>query len=165
MSNKDKTGKPPRIHTGSDATAPYPVSRMAPAFSLVDLAREISQADVTLASHANNKLKLIAKQIKQLQDEARQILDTTRRDQDLHRAECNFKRQPGQYYHLYKKPDGRLYFSMLSPGDWNDCPPHHFEGTYRLELDMSWTASDEAARDNHSEDFLQQFIENDLDRD
>ena len=43
-----------------------PVSRTAHAFELVNLAKEITQADTTLAAHASGKLRLIAKQIKAL---------------------------------------------------------------------------------------------------
>lgn len=35
----------PGIHQGADRSAPYPVSRLAPSFGLVELAREIEQAD------------------------------------------------------------------------------------------------------------------------
>ena len=105
-------------HQGADRSAPYPVSRMAPSFDLINLAEEICQADITLATHATGKLHLIAKQIKALQDEARQVLEQTQRDQLLHRAQCNFKRQPGKIYHLYQKLNGTSYFSMLAPVEW-----------------------------------------------
>ncbi len=37
---------------------------------------------------------------------------------------------------------------MLSPEEWGGSPPHAFEGSYRLEVDMTWTPADEAeARD------------------
>jgi hypothetical protein len=32
---------------------------------------------------------------------------------------------------------------MLSPEDWRGHPPHAFEGSYRLEPDMSWTHVDD----------------------
>ncbi len=135
----EKKRQAPEIHRGGDHTAPYPVSRLAPAFELVDLAKAIEAADTTLASHATGKLKLIAEQIRQLQEAARTILEETRRSQELHRAECRFQRQPGRIYHLYRKPDGRTYFSLLAPEEWGNAPPHDYAGSYRLEADMSWT--------------------------
>jgi hypothetical protein len=63
----------------------------------------------------------------------------------LHRAHCNFKKQPGQVYHLYLRAQGEPYFSLLSPADWHGSPPHRFEGSYRLGLDLRWTAVDEPA--------------------
>ncbi len=142
MSKARPGSKSPTIHQGPDHSAPYPVSRLAPGFELVDLAREIEAADATLASHATGKLKLIAEQIRQLQDAARAILQETRRSQELHRAACNFRRQPGRIYHLYRKPDGSTYFSMLAPEDWSGRPPHDFLGSWRLENDMSWSPAD-----------------------
>ena len=152
--NKDK-----QPHQGADHSAPYPVSRMAPAFELVNLAEEISQADTTLAAHASGKLRLIANQIKALQDEARQVLEQTQRDQLLHRAQCNFKRQPGKTYHLYQKPNGTSYFSMLAPEEWGGTPPHTFLGSYQLDLDMSWTPVEELAeKDNETEKIVRQLL-------
>jgi len=126
-------------HQGDARSAPYPVSRMAPATELVDLARTIAEADKTIQSHTNSKLDLIAKQIRSLQDEAHHILKQAQRDQQLHRAECQSQRLVGHIYYLYDKGNEKLYFSKLSPQDWKDNPPHEFKGAYRLEQDMSWT--------------------------
>jgi len=149
----------PKVHQGADNTAPYPVSRLAPAFELVDLAREISAADASLASHATGKLRVIAEQIQQLQDAARQILEETRRSQELHRADCNFRRQPGHVYHLYRKPDGSTYFSMLEPADWAGRPPHEFVGAFRLEADMSWTPMDETREVDSPDAAVRQLLD------
>jgi len=128
-------------HHGPDRLAPVPVSRLAPPINLVDLAREIEQADKMLNTRLSSKLKVIADQIKSLQREARCALEEARQDQKLHRIRCNFKRRPGQVYHLYQKNDGSLYFSMLSPEEWSGNPPHSFQGSFRLEADMSWTST------------------------
>ena len=159
MTQKEDTDNHKLKHQGADHSAPYPVSRMAPSFHLVNLAEEISQADVTLATHASGKLRLIANQIKALQDEARQILEKTQRDQLLHRAQCNFKRQAGKTYHLYQKPDGTSYFSMLAPAEWGHKPPHTFIGSYQLEMDMSWTAVEEIAnRNEETEEIVKRLL-------
>lgn len=120
----------------------YPVSRLAPPFELVNLAEEIARADDLLAMQTSGKLKLLAKQIRALQDEAISILEETRRNQELHRAECSFAKKAGQVYHLYRKRDGQLTFSMLSPTEWGERQPFAHEGSYRLESDMSWTLVD-----------------------
>ena len=122
-----------------DHASPYPVSRLAPAFGLVDLAREIDQADEMLANRAGTQLKLIADQVKVLQEQARAILQQTQRDQQLHRARCNFQKKPGQLYHLYHDSGGEPLLSMLSPEDWQGNPPNRFMGSFRLESDRSWT--------------------------
>lgn len=128
--------------------SPYPVSRLAPSFDLVDAAREIAEADRMLGAVVGNELELIVDQIRGLQERAREVLERARMDTELHRATCAFKKLPGQTYHLYERDEGTLYFSMLSPDDWGGTPPHRFRGSFRLEADMRWTpAEDTDARD------------------
>jgi len=145
-------------HQGPDHAAPYPVSRLAPAIELVDLAKQIAEADAMLNTRVSAKLKVIADQVKALQDEARAVLEETRRDQELHRAQCNFQRKPGRIYHLYRKPDGTRYFSMLSPEDWRGRSPHEFLGSYRLEADMSWTPADELDRPDDTGELVRRLL-------
>ncbi|MEJ2690136.1 MAG: DUF2452 domain-containing protein [Deltaproteobacteria bacterium] len=122
--------------------SPYPVSRLSPPILLLDLAREIAQADQMIANRVDSQLEVIARQIRNLQEDARRILESAKRDKDLHRAQCAFQKRAGHVYHLYRKNDGSLYFSMLSPTDWRQ-PPHLFCGSFRLEPDFSWTRLEE----------------------
>lgn len=145
-------------HDGPDHSSPYPVSRLAPGMDLVDLAREISQADRMLKARTGAKLTVIANQIKALQHEAQQVLATARRDQELNLAHCNFQRKPGGIYHLYRKKDGSTYFSMLSPDDWRDQPPHEFRGSYRLENDLSWTSQDEKKEEDDTRFLVEHLL-------
>jgi hypothetical protein len=147
-------------HTGNSNAAPYPVSRLAPATELVDLAQAIADADKTIQSHVSGKLTVIAEQIKGLQNQARQILEQAQRDQNLHRASCQCQRIIGHIYYLYEKENQSCYFSMLSPNDWHDDPPHQFVGAYRLEHDMSWTTitDENASQDNAIKEQLQELF-------
>lgn len=146
-------------HEGADRSSPYPVSRLAPSMELVDLAKQIGEADAMLNTRVSAKLKVIADQVKALQAEARAILEETQRDQDLHRVQCNFKRQPGRIYHLYSRADGSRYFSMLSPEEWRGSPPHDFVGSYRLEADMSWTPADALDEPDDTRAMVQRLLE------
>jgi hypothetical protein len=136
--HKNHEGKG-EVHQGEARSAPYPVSRLGATVDLVNLAQEISTADSHINTRVSAKLQVIADQIRHLKAEAREVLEAARRDQELHRAQCNFKRIPGKIYHLYTRNDGSSYFSMLGPADWGGRPPHQFKGSYRLENDMSWT--------------------------
>ena len=160
MSEKDLKKYSGDNHQGADHAAPYPVSRMAPATELVDLARQIEEADQMLGNVVHAKLKVIAEQMKALQHEARSILESSARDQQLHRAQCQFKRQPGKVYHLYKRSGDVLYFSMLSPDEWGGTSPHPYVGSYRLENDMSWTAVDEIQQHDAKDEVIQALLEN-----
>lgn len=111
-----------------------------------------------LGNVVHAKLKVIAEQMKALQQEARTILESSARDQQLHRAQCQFKRQPGKIYHLYRRSEDSLYFSMLSPEEWDGKPPHQFVGSYRLENDMSWTPVEEIGKDEPSIQLLNTML-------
>jgi hypothetical protein len=137
---RHKSGK----HAGPARTSPYPVSRLAPAHDLVDTARQIAEADNVIGTVVHSKLTVIADQIRALQERAREILEEAVDAAELHRAACNFPKKVGHIYHLYRRPAGSLYFSMLSPEDWGE-PPHEYLDSYRLEADMSWTPASEAA--------------------
>jgi len=126
--------------------SPYPVSRMAPTHDLVDMAREIATADNMLGAVAHAKLEVIAEQIRDLQAQARRVMEKAADSAALHRASCSFQRRVGQTYHLYQRRDGRSYFSLLAPDEWATQPPHAFQGSYRLEPDMSWAPAGASAR-------------------
>lgn len=130
------------VYDGPTRSAPYPLSRMAPSFSLVDVAAEIERADSMLATMTSGKLDLIAGQIRRLQEQARAVLERAQRDAELHRARCSFEKNPGDVYHLYRKHDGERWFSLLAPEEWSRPQPQTFEGSYRLEADMSFTRVD-----------------------
>jgi hypothetical protein len=137
MSDGTRDGSGP--YRGPGNAAPYALSRLSGPVSLVDVAREIEQADQWIASTANAKLSVIAEQMRALRESAQAVLAKAERDAALHRAEARFKRYPGRVYHLYERAPGVLYWSLLSPDDWAGQPPHAFRGSYRLESDQSFT--------------------------
>jgi len=147
------------IHDGHARSAPYPVSRLGASVDLVDLAQQIATADSHINTRVSAKLQLIADQIRHLQDEARDALATAQRDQELHQAQCNFKRIPGKSYHLYRRADESRYFSMLGPDEWGSSPPHQFEGSYRLENDMSWTPADQVDVPDNSRELVKRLLQ------
>jgi predicted HD phosphohydrolase len=146
------------LHQGSQRSSPYPVSRLAPAFQAPELAEEIGRAESMLSARTSAKLRVIADQIKSLQAEARKVLDEARDEHALTHAECAFKRLPGKVYHLYQRPDGRRYFSMLSPEDWRGEPPHPYLASYRLEADYSWTPLEALDETDDTGDLVQQLL-------
>jgi hypothetical protein len=138
MASDHDSGKPAAEPT-PDRAMMYPTSRLGAKIELVDLAREIEKADETIGLVVSGKLDVIREQMRALQEQARRLLEEARDASLLHRATCNFKKTPGKVYHLYRRASGELYFSMLSPEDWQGSPPHAFEGSYRLEADLSFS--------------------------
>lgn len=140
------------------ATSPYPLSRLSAPHELVDVAREIQAADTTLGGVTVAKLRIIAEQIRALQAQAARVLEEARHASELHRAACAFKRRPGHVYHLYrKKRDASLYWSMLSPEEWG-TPPDEFQGSFRLEVDMTWTPLDKTVERDDLEEPLRRLL-------
>ncbi len=139
--NRHPDGSTTTALEASNRASRVPISRLAPPFDLVDIAKEIQSADNLLGAVVGGQLDVIAEQIRALQRKARELLERAELNADLHRAECNFRKRAGQVYHLYRRSDAR-YFSMLSPSEWGDATPHTFEGSYRLELDMSFSRVD-----------------------
>jgi hypothetical protein len=154
MTDKHK----PILHQGGDRSSPYPVSRLAPAFQAPDLAGEVERAESMLSARTSAKLRVIADQIKSLQEEARKVLEEAHDEHALTHAECAFKRLPGKIYHLYQRADGSRYFSMLSPDDWRGDPPHPYLASYRLENDYSWTPLESLDQTDDTGDLVQQLL-------
>ncbi|MET0387389.1 MAG: DUF2452 domain-containing protein [Polyangiales bacterium] len=131
-----------RENRAPSAASPFPLSRLSARHDLIDVAREIQNADSLLGAVAAGKLESIARQIRALQEEAARTLEEAHAAAQLHRASCRFKKIVGHVYHLYRKPNGETYFSLLSPAEWGDAPPHEFQGSYRLEADMRFTPAE-----------------------
>ncbi|KAA0185740.1 hypothetical protein HAZT_HAZT007107, partial [Hyalella azteca] len=114
----------------------------------------VVQADSFTKATVGSKLQVIAEQVRFLQEQARRVLQEAQHNADLHHVACNFVKQPGATYHLYRRPSGQRYFSMISPKEWGECP-HEYLGAHRLEADQSWTA----AGDVDAKDADQQLID------
>ena len=147
---------------GAGHASPYPVSRLAPQVSLVDMARAIESASSKVALRTNAQLEVIVEQMKALQERAREIIEHASRDVDLIHAECRFKRVPGRIYHLYERADGQRYFSMLGPDDYGRGGPSGFVDSFRYEHDESWTKLDEVESRDRRRAEIQTFASNRL---
>ncbi|MFB1489405.1 MULTISPECIES: DUF2452 domain-containing protein [unclassified Thiocapsa] len=154
MSNDEKGV----LHRGAAHGSPYPVSRLAPAFDSGELASEVARAESMLSARTGAKLRVIADQIKLLQQEARKVLADAKEEQALTRAHCAFKRIPGRTYHLYRKAVGGPFFSMLAPAEWGGAVPYEFLGSYRLETDYSWTPADRADQADDTGELVTQLL-------
>lgn len=118
--------------------SPYPLARGSSPITLVDTAREIERASESIAHQTNAQLRLIAEQIRWLQEQARRIVEHAEDNLSLHRARCAFRKAAGNTYHLYRQGE-ETFLSLLSPADFGGDPPHDFLGSFRLEADDTWT--------------------------
>lgn len=162
---------PPNEEIGKQLLNPRAVHHHGDPMDLVGLAREVQQADQFMRATTSGKLQVIVDTIRNLQEQAQQILETAKRDAQLHHAACNFtkvhhmtshdphtaqsihpsthtppRQVPGKTYHLYQRDNGSTHISMLSPDEWGPSLPHKHLGSYRLEHDRSWTPAEEVER-------------------
>ncbi len=147
---------------GAGSASPYPVSRLGAPMSLVDMAKAIESASSKVAMRTNAQLEVILEQMKALQERAREVIEQASRDVDLIHAECRFQRVAGRIYHLYERPDGHRFFSMVGPDEYGTGGPSGFVASFRYEHDESWTRLDEIdARDRRRAE-IQGFASNRL---
>lgn len=150
---------------GTQLANPFKVTKYE-STDLVELARGIQKADVTIRATVCSKLQMIAEQVHFLQQQAHKVLLEANENLKLHHAACNFHKIPGHIYHLYERSSGQQYFSMLSPEDWYSShggPPHVYIGAYRLEHDLSWTSEvSDAVRTNQMSLVNDLFIDEDM---
>ncbi|KAJ8960786.1 hypothetical protein NQ318_020080 [Aromia moschata] len=124
---------------------------------LMELEESLQLADTFVHANAMNKLDVIGRQMKHLQGLVSDVIQETKLHNELNHAACNFVKKPGHVYHLYERPSGQKYFSMLSPEEWLNAP-HRFLGSYRLEVDQSWTPAGEEGTRFEGISFLRNMI-------
>ncbi|KAJ8970880.1 hypothetical protein NQ314_001005 [Rhamnusium bicolor] len=106
----------------------------------MELEENLNYADTFLQANAKNKLDVIGRQMKNLQELMKDVISETKLHTELNNVACNFVKKPGHIYHLYERTSGQKYFSMLSPEVKRlvavvKC----IISSFRLEADQSWT--------------------------
>ncbi|RZF46982.1 hypothetical protein LSTR_LSTR011845 [Laodelphax striatellus] len=82
---------------------------------IAELSDELAMADRLAHTVAVGKLEMVAEQLKFLKSQTFGVVMKLREGLKLNHVACNFKKIPGSIYHLYQRPSGQKYFSMLSP--------------------------------------------------
>ncbi|RZC31967.1 DUF2452 domain containing protein [Asbolus verrucosus] len=124
---------------------------------LMTLSEGVSNVNTAVQSNAKNKLEIIGRQMKHLQELMTDVFEETKLSIELHQVACNFVKRPGHLYHLYMRPSGQRYFGMLSPEEWR-TPPHEYLGSYVLEPDLSWTPATADHGRHEGIDYLREML-------
>lgn len=96
--------------------------------------------DIIKSNHVNYaRLKQIAKQINFLKNEALEIIDETKIQNELQNLKPKFKLVSGTNYYLYQK-ESEKYLSMISPKEWNNKDT--FLGCYYYDYDKQFVFID-----------------------
>jgi hypothetical protein len=78
--------------------------------------------------------KIFAKKFDEIKNEFQELIDEVNWNEFVYAATCNFIPVIGETYHLYKKKDGIVFLSLISPNEWN---VEHV-GSARLESNNKW---------------------------
>lgn len=125
---------------------------------LEKLIETLQQSETHVKNTAYNKLQVIGEQIKFLQKQAHDILGNATKDSELHRIPCNFVKAPGQIYHLYERPSGDKFWSMVSPEEFGKGNKNEHLGSYRMEVDRSFTRADQLQEYTESRKFAESLL-------
>lgn len=71
-----------------------------------------------MQEQTTTQMGMLYQQMQLLAQQAREIRDRVELSEKIYCAEMRFSPTIGQNYFLYKRPDGGLFLSMLSPQDW-----------------------------------------------
>ena len=82
------------------------------------------------------QLKLIAKQMMALKNEALGIIEESNIQEQLQSIKPSFKIVSGNYYYLYEKNSNEKYFSLISPEQWNNNDK--YLGKYLYDYDKKF---------------------------
>ena len=129
----------------------------------------LNQLEIIKSNHSQfAQLKLIAKQMEMLRNEAREIINSSNLQNDLHKVEKKCKIVSGNYYYLYEKQNESSksnenenenenekqneynqnlnqkdkYFSIISPEEWNSSNIKFndlFLGKFYYDYDKQFT--------------------------
>lgn len=84
------------------------------------------------------KLKQIAKQMERLKREAEEVIVESYEQHKIQNVECKSKKISGSKYHLYVDENGKEYFSIISPKEWNNDFNHTFIASYYYDYDKTF---------------------------
>lgn len=116
---------------------------------MLSLYEDDNKLELLKSNHSSfAQLKLLARQMHSLKLQARQIIDISQLQQQLHSITKTFKLVSGTTYYVYYK-NGEIdnkFFSLLSPEDWTSermmANKMSFVGRYYYDYDKQFVLDD-----------------------
>ena len=103
----------------------------------LSLYKDDNHLELIKSNHVNYaRLKQIAKQMNYLKQEALDILDETRLQNELYQINPKIKLVSGNTYYVYQKENADKYFSIISPEEWNNKDV--YLGKYYYDFDKQF---------------------------
>lgn len=126
-------------YTGLPAFSPIPLSVSSPAIKPED--RNLIKAQAVEAMHlkAQQQIDLLKRQAALIMEQAKELEDRVLISKQIYEATMRFSPTMGMTYHLYKRNDGEVILSLVSPAEWGQRFPFKlFVATVKLLADHTW---------------------------
>lgn len=83
---------------------------------------------------AHKANKVFTKKYDELKNEFKELIDEVKWNEFVYSSQYNFVPVMGETYYLYRKTDGSIFLSLISPDEWN----MEYIGATRLESNNKW---------------------------
>jgi hypothetical protein len=126
-------------YTGLPSFAPIPLSVSSPAIRPEDRKLIKAQAVESMHLKAQQQIELLKKQAALIMEQAKELEDRVAISLQIYEATMRFSPTMGMTYHLYKRNDGEVILSLVSPAEWGQSFPFKlFIATVKLLADHTW---------------------------
>jgi hypothetical protein len=122
----------------SPSTLPYAHTVGAAVIKPIDRGRVTGLAVAAMYEQTEMQLDQIRKQVELLAAQAQAIHQRVDISERIYKVGMNFKPLIGHVYHLYTRPDGSEFLSMVAPTEWGRSSKVSFQATVKLLADHTW---------------------------
>ncbi len=122
----------------SPSTLPYAHTVGGAIIKPIDRGRVTGLAVAAMYEQTEMQLEQIRKQVELLAAQAREIHLRVDISERIYKVGMNFKPLIGHVYHLYTRPDGSEFLSMVAPTEWGRSAKVSFQATVKLLADHTW---------------------------
>jgi hypothetical protein len=126
-------------YTGLPSFAPIPLNVSSPSIRPEDRRLIKGQAVEAMQLKAQQQIDLLRRQAEVIMAQARELEERVRISMEIYEATMRFSPTMGMTYHLYKRNDGEVILSLVSPAEWGEnFPFKQFIATVKLLADHTW---------------------------
>ncbi len=104
----------------------------------IDRGKVTGLAVSAMYEQTDMQLAQIRKQVELLATQAQEIQKRVEISERIYKVGMNFKPLISHVYHLYARPDGSEFLSMVAPAEWGRPSKVIFQATVKLLSDHTW---------------------------
>lgn len=104
----------------------------------IDRGKVTGLAVAAMYDQTEMQLDQIRKQVELLVAQAQEIKQRVDISERIYKVGMNFKPLISHVYHLYTRPDGSEFLSMIAPNEWGRGAKASFQASVKLLADHTW---------------------------